>query len=96
VGGKRGARVTVGIPGTGLSYSEQLNSRGRRDQAPVEFDAGEPSEGLGGGLRTVVVVLGLPRRDRAPGDRSDAFRLAYARSADRSACAQGASEPLRS
>jgi hypothetical protein len=35
VGGKRGARATVGIPGTGISYSEHLERRTPREQAPA-------------------------------------------------------------
>jgi len=30
VGGKRGPRVTVGVPGTGVSYSQQLGQVGRK------------------------------------------------------------------
>jgi len=54
VGGKRGPRVTVGIPGTGLSYSEQLRSRTTQGfQAPV----GERDPEFGRGARRVVILL---------------------------------------
>ena len=39
VGGKRGARVTVGIPGTGLSYSERLSEPHLQD-APAPAGMG--------------------------------------------------------
>jgi len=33
VGGKRGPRATVGVPGTGVSYSSALGKASRRDSA---------------------------------------------------------------
>ena len=42
VGGTRGARVTVGIPGTGVSYSERLDST-------AEQQHGAPAQGMGFG-----------------------------------------------
>ena len=36
VGGTRGARVTVGIPGTGVSYSERLDSAPGHEGAPAQ------------------------------------------------------------
>lgn len=37
VGGKRGPRATVGIPGTGLSYTENLSSKSSEAETPSQF-----------------------------------------------------------
>ena len=59
VGGQHGPRATVGLPGTGLSYSERLGEPVQRENAPAEAQ----SQGmgfwrlLGWGIVALFVVL---------------------------------------
>lgn len=61
VGGKQGPRVTVGIPGTGLSYTANLS--GTSSQAKRQDRIAHSTEGIAGrrllGYGTVVLLLFL-------------------------------------
>jgi hypothetical protein len=50
VGSKRGPRVTVGVPGTGLSYSQRI------DASPDQAHAGPVAAGGQGSGRGVFIV----------------------------------------
>jgi hypothetical protein len=54
VGGKRSPRVTVGVPGTGLSYSQRIGAPA--DQAHVGAGA-TGGQGSGRGVLIVALVL---------------------------------------
>jgi hypothetical protein len=56
IGGKRGPRATVGLPGTGLSYTERLGEADR-DVSRGEVPKGTRGLRLLGWLLAVVVVL---------------------------------------
>ena len=53
VGGKRGPRVTVGLPGTGISYSENLSELTNQQGQPAGTSLGALLIGV-----LVVLVLG--------------------------------------
>jgi len=57
VGGKRGARVTVGLPGTGLSYSEQLHSRAHDAPTPPNNEDAAPGSAARGFLIVLVIAV---------------------------------------
>jgi hypothetical protein len=62
--GPRGTRTTLGIPGTGLSYTTTQSSqhRSRLDQLERDQDAQDPataSADFARGLIAIIVVFGL-------------------------------------
>jgi hypothetical protein len=54
IGGKGGTRTTVGIPGTGLSYTEQQR---RKHGAPQEPRSGRSALFIIGAIIAVAVVI---------------------------------------
>jgi hypothetical protein len=60
IGGKRGPRATVGMPGTGLSYTERLGEPDHQP-GPSDVPTGKSSlRWLGWLLAAVVVLSFLP------------------------------------
>ncbi len=55
-GGKRGPRATVGIPGTGLSYTETLKAHEQAVQAPPEA---RRRSGWSGWLMLLLVAIAV-------------------------------------
>ncbi|MDE2564820.1 MAG: DUF4236 domain-containing protein [Burkholderiales bacterium] len=56
IGGRRGARATVGVPGTGVSYTQPLNPPGHRHDPGGQPGRGAGSRLLGRGLAIVALV----------------------------------------
>jgi len=57
VGGKRGPRVTVGLPGTGLSYSEQLSTRAHDAATHPTNEEAAPGSAVRGFLIVLVIAV---------------------------------------
>jgi len=56
---KRGTRGTVGIPGTGISYAENLSKPTHAQGANASDQAQEPEEGMSMGGLLLWSILGL-------------------------------------